>query len=383
MPNAGTSSVGSVRRFAVGKPSVPPRASPETTVPSTSTGRPSSAAAPRTSPAADELADLGRRDALDERRHARREPEPLEQRRGRRSGRGRSGTPRPRRRVSAPIAAQVRARRTPPAASAASSGVNSTTSVSSTPSSASSSSRRSSVDEQLDLVAEHLARMRVERDDRRQRPGLDRRARRPRGGRGGRRRRCRSRPRAAGARARPGCARPSRRPPTGLDRRARGARIALGHACERLGGKPCERLRDRQQPLRSRPPRPRTARPRCAAACAQCPPSAAAIERTYVPEPTCSSSVDASSLVASRARRARRPASGAAASRPPMPSPRQPVGALAADLHRRGGRDRQLDLAAEARRAARRARRPERRVPLDDLALRIAGRASSRSGRSR
>src|SRR5213593_4716101 len=41
MPNAGTRSAGSVRRLAVGNPSVPPRWSPETTVPSTSTGRPS------------------------------------------------------------------------------------------------------------------------------------------------------------------------------------------------------------------------------------------------------------------------------------------------------------------------------------------------------
>ena len=42
---------GSCRRFAVGKPSVPPRASPATTVPTTSAGRPSSPAARSTSPA--------------------------------------------------------------------------------------------------------------------------------------------------------------------------------------------------------------------------------------------------------------------------------------------------------------------------------------------
>ena len=40
----------STARFAVGKPSVPPRASPPTTMPSTSAGRPSSPAAPATSP---------------------------------------------------------------------------------------------------------------------------------------------------------------------------------------------------------------------------------------------------------------------------------------------------------------------------------------------
>ena len=55
------------RRFAVGNPSVPPRASPATTSPSTSAGRPSSRAARSTSPARSELADPARRDALDER----------------------------------------------------------------------------------------------------------------------------------------------------------------------------------------------------------------------------------------------------------------------------------------------------------------------------
>ncbi len=80
MPYSGTSSVGSVRRFAVGKPSVPPRASPETTVPSTSTGRPSSAAALADVASGDELADARRRDALDERRDARLQIETVEQR---------------------------------------------------------------------------------------------------------------------------------------------------------------------------------------------------------------------------------------------------------------------------------------------------------------
>src|SRR5919199_200386 len=50
MPFAGTSSSGITRTFAVGKPSVPPRASPPTTIPSTSGGRPRSGAARSTSP---------------------------------------------------------------------------------------------------------------------------------------------------------------------------------------------------------------------------------------------------------------------------------------------------------------------------------------------
>ena len=50
-PNAGRHST-SLRRFAVGKPMVRPRASPWTTVPLNRCGRPSNAAAPTTSPAA-------------------------------------------------------------------------------------------------------------------------------------------------------------------------------------------------------------------------------------------------------------------------------------------------------------------------------------------
>ena len=57
------------------------------------------------------------------------------------------------------------------------------------------------------------------------------------------------------------------------------------------------------------------------------------------------------------------------------PLPRQPVGALTADLDRRGGRDRQLDLAAEAPRAGPRARPGAGGSwRSSDLALRVAGR---------
>ncbi len=51
MPWAGTSRSGATRILAVGKPSVPPRASPLTTIPSTSAARPRRCAARSTSPA--------------------------------------------------------------------------------------------------------------------------------------------------------------------------------------------------------------------------------------------------------------------------------------------------------------------------------------------
>ena len=59
-------------------------------------------------------------------------------------------------------------------------------------------------------------------------------------------------------------------------------------------------------------------------------------------------------------------------------APRQPVGALAADLHRRGGGDRQLDLTAEGLEAFLQHGGRWRLVPLGDLALRVAGRGRRR-----
>ena len=55
-------------------------------------------------------------------------------------------------------------------------------------------------------------------------------------------------------------------------------------------------------------------------------------------------------------------------------APRELVGTLAADLHRRGGRDRQLDLAAEALEPLLELLGCRRVVLLDDVALRVAGR---------
>ena len=59
-------------------------------------------------------------------------------------------------------------------------------------------------------------------------------------------------------------------------------------------------------------------------------------------------------------------------------APGELVGALAADLDRRGGRDRQLDLTAEAREPRSSSSAPAAARPLDDLALRVAGRRARR-----
>ena len=58
---------------------MPPRASPVTTVPSTSTGLPSRRAAPSTSPSASELADPARRHAVENRNRQRLEAEPAQE----------------------------------------------------------------------------------------------------------------------------------------------------------------------------------------------------------------------------------------------------------------------------------------------------------------
>src|SRR3990172_10988530 len=55
----------------------------------------------------------------------------------------------------------------------------------------------------------------------------------------------------------------------------------------------------------------------------------------------------------------------------------EPVGALAADLHRRGGGDRQLDLTAEVRELFLELLPGRRRALLHDLALRVAGRGTA------
>src|SRR5439155_19937370 len=58
------------------------------------------------------------------------------------------------------------------------------------------------------------------------------------------------------------------------------------------------------------------------------------------------------------------------------PAPVQPVGALAADLDRGRGRNRQLDLAAEGREPARKLRCIGQLQTLHDLAFGIAGRSA-------
>ena len=168
--------------------------------------------------------------------------------------------------------------------SAATAGVNSTTSVSATPSSASSSSLPLERREELDLGAEHRARMRVEGDDGRGEPGRDCRGDRPRGGRDGRRRRSRSR-RARGRRSsspgeratftgppvRVGAPPPRPRAP------ARGAARGRGRA-PRAGSRSSAAAAG-EQPLRVGlldRERPTAVRRRLT----QCPPSAAASERT-------------------------------------------------------------------------------------------------------
>ena len=57
-----------------------------------------------------------------------------------------------------------------------------------------------------------------------------------------------------------------------------------------------------------------------------------------------------------------------------LPTPRQPVGALAADLHRRGGGDRQLDLAPEGFEPCLELLSRGRIVTFAELAFRVAGR---------
>ena len=108
---------GSSARFAVGKPSVPPRGSPATTTPSTSGGRPSSLRGAATSPSCSERADPRRRDAVDARHRRDVEAEPLEQLEVAAPRRARSGSPRPRRRPRRRSRAGS-ARRTPPARAA-------------------------------------------------------------------------------------------------------------------------------------------------------------------------------------------------------------------------------------------------------------------------
>ena len=227
------------------------------------------AAAASISPARSELADRASR------RRSRRAARARVEARARRAGRGRRCGLRPKRKsapattTSAPIAPSTALGERLGRASAASSSVEGDTSTSSIPRAASSSSRRSSVVEELDAVAEHRPRVRVERDDGRREPRVDR------------------------ARV--------EHPPVpavdaveGADRdRPRRALRARGIASDVHGTRPLEPRRPasasggrRTMRVRRRPPRRGTGPTSVRRSVAQCPPSASAIARTYVPELT-------------------------------------------------------------------------------------------------
>ena len=229
----------------------------------------------------------------------------------------------------------------------ASSRSNGTTRASATRASASSSSRRSSERDQRDRFrTEDAPRVRVEGDHRRRQTGGQRRrddglvsavhaVERPD--------RDRARPRAQLVRA---CERPSRRRRRTAASRASASSagtIRSGSASSTENGPTSRRRSVRQWP-----------------------PSASAIARTYVPELTRRSSGRHALRIRDDVERVDpRAAQGHLDRDAPAV---QAVGALAADLHRRGGRDRQLDLTAEAREPcfelSRTAARAARRLPL-------------------
>ena len=247
-------------------------------MPSTSEGRPSSAAAAATSPLADSCADRRRRDALDERHGAGVEAELARAARGRRCGGARSGSPRPRRRPRVPIAARYCAAKSS-GSSRCELGVNVDDERVLDAELGEQLQPPLQRREQLDAVAERDPRVRVERDDGRDEPGVEHRADDRAGGPGGRRRRCRSRPRAARAPARRSArrsrhhrpadgarARPSQTPRTRpvrtaacavANRRRPASSISRGQERSASAG---GTIRSRRRPRR------RTARPPCAAA---------------------------------------------------------------------------------------------------------------------
>ena len=120
-----------------------------------------------------QVADRRGRDALDLRDRPRVEAERRAGARCRRAAGGRSGSPRRRRRPACRSPPGTRAAKSS-ASSRWVSSVNSTTSVSSTPSSAKQLQPPLERAEELDPVAEHPPRVRVEGDDGRREPGLDR-----------------------------------------------------------------------------------------------------------------------------------------------------------------------------------------------------------------
>ena len=108
----------------------------------------------------------------------------------------------------------------------------------------------------------------------------------------------------------------------------------------------------------------------------QCPPSAAAIARHVGARADVQLEPRRAVGVAAKLERVDRGA--AQRHRQLDAAPREPVGTLTVDLHRGGGRDRQLDLAAEARERPLELGAARRRVLLGEFALRVAGRARAR-----
>ena len=178
--------------------------------------------------------------------------------------------------------------------------------------------------QQLDAVAERDPRMRVEGDDRRRRPGGERGV---------------EHPPVPEVDAVEGPERDRPRLRLELARTPAGRRSQPRRA-------PPPAVSSRSGSASSTPNGPTSVR----RSVAQCPPSAVAIARTYVPELTRRSSRATPSRVGDELERVDSRAAQRHLDRDAAPV--QLVGALAADLHRRGGRDRQLDLAAQRRRAA-------------------------------
>ena len=146
---------------------------------------------------------------------------------------------------------------------------------------------------------------------------------------------------------------------------------SVGHAVERLGRQPPERIRDRHEPARVGlldPERPDGGPPQRRAVASERLGDRADIRagRHVEPEPD---------LVARIRDDVERVDLRTAQGHLHLDAlPREPVGALTADLHRRGGGDRQLDLTAEALEPSLELRPSRSLVPLARLAFGIAGR---------
>ena len=150
------------------------------------------------------------------------------------------------------------------------------------------------------------------------------------------------------------------------------ATVTLPAPGERLGRQPAERLVHRQRHAPGRPRRPRTARPPCGAASRSARRARPRSPARTCPELTCRSRRGDAVAIGDDVERVYLRAPERHLDR--HAAPVQAVRALAADLDRGGGRDRQLDLPAEARELRLELVRGRRLVPVELLPLRIAGR---------